>query len=214
MGVGDGRDDGQAQPDPAGGPGPGGVGALERLEDVRLLLGRDARAPVGHLEQAVPARRRTRTSTGAPSGVCRDGVGEQVVDHLAQAVGVTDRRGTGPGACEGDGAVRRRHPGGVHGGGDDGGQVDVLEGERPLAVEPGQQQQVVHEHAHAVGLLADVAHRGGEVLGPVAGAAVEELGVAADRRERRAQLVGGVGEEAPQALLRGGAGREGALDPA
>ena len=42
-------------------------------------------------------------------------------------------------------------------------------------------------------------HRAREVVGPLVGAAREELGVGADGGERRAQLVRGVGDEAAQA---------------
>ena len=39
VGLGDGRDDGQAEPHPAGGPGPGRVGPVEGLEDVVPVVG-------------------------------------------------------------------------------------------------------------------------------------------------------------------------------
>jgi hypothetical protein len=128
------------------------------------------------------------------------GVGEKVVDHLTEAVGVSDDGHRLRGG-ETDGALGGRHPGRAHGGGDDGGEVDMVQRDGTLVVEPGQEQQVVHEHAHAVGLFTDVAHGGGQVLRTVTGAAVEELRVAADRREGGAQLVRGIGQEAPQAFL-------------
>ena len=138
---------------------------------------------------------------------------------LASRLSITWRRRlaspvttTGAAGSEGDGAVGGLHPGGVDGGGGHGGEVDLFVGQRPLAVEAGQQQEVVDQLAHAVGLGADVAHGGGQVLGPVPGAAVEDLGVAADGGERGPQLVGGVGQEAPEALLGGGPGGEGPLD--
>ena len=78
------------------------------------------------------------------------------------------------------------------------GQVDGQMLEGPAFVEPRQEQQLIDEQAHALRLLLDAAHGGREVLRPVLGAAAEELGVAADRGERRAQLVRGIGQEAPQ----------------
>ena len=81
---------------------------------------------------------------------------------------------------------------------DDLGEVDRLALERPALVEPGEQQQVLDEHAHALALAADPGHRAGEVVGPPVGAALEQLGVGANGRERRAQLVRGVGDEAAQ----------------
>ena len=80
--------------------------------------------------------------------------------------------------------------------------------ERAALVEAREQQQVVDEHAHAVRVLLDAAHRLGEVFGTVGRAAAEQLGVAADRRERRAQLVRRVGDEPPQARFGRGALRE------
>src|SRR6266508_2757903 len=62
-------------------------------------------------------------------------------------------------------------------------------------------RSLVDERAHPRGFRLDPPHRLGEVVGVGAGAAAEQLGVAADRGERRAQLVGGVGDEAPQPLL-------------
>ncbi len=84
--------------------------------------------------------------------------------------------------------------------------------ERTTLVEPGEQQEVVDEHPHADGLFFDPAHRLGEVLGPLIGAAAEQLGVAADRRQRRAQLVRRVGRELPQACFGRGALGERAFD--
>ena len=74
--------------------------------------------------------------------------------------------------------------------------------EGPALVEAGEQQHLLDEHAHALGLALDARHRFGQVVGPGGRAPPEELGVAADRRQRRAQLVGGVGDEASQAVLR------------
>ena len=66
--------------------------------------------------------------------------------------------------------------------------------------------------AHAIGLFLDAAHRLREVFGTVGGAAPEQLGVAADRGERRAQLVRRVADEAPQPPFRRRARRERGLD--
>ena len=57
--------------------------------------------------------------------------------------------------------------------------------------------------AHALRLAADPAHRAREVVGPVGGAAREELGVGAHRGERRSQLVRRVGDEAAELPLGG-----------
>ena len=91
---------------------------------------------------------------------------------------------------------------------DEAGEVDRLAFERAALVEAREQQQVVDEHAHARRRFLDAPHRLGEIVGPGARAAPEQLGVAADRRERRAQLVRRVGDEAAQARFRRGAFRE------
>ena len=100
----------------------------------------------------------------------------------------------------------------LHGVGGDRRQVDRQAVERPSLVDAGEQQQLVDQDAHALGLLLDAAHGRLEVGGAVFGAAMEELGVAADRGERRAQLVRGVGQEAAQPVLGRLALGEGVLD--
>ena len=72
-------------------------------------------------------------------------------------------------------------------------------------VEPRERQQILDEHAHARRLVLDARHRLGDVLGLCRRADPEQLGVPADRGQRRAQLVRGVREEAAQALLAGAA---------
>ena len=75
--------------------------------------------------------------------------------------------------------------------------------ERTAGVEPGEQQQVVDEPAHAGGLGLDAAEEPGRLRRPTPrGALTVQLGEAADRREGGAQLVAGVGDELPHAVLR------------
>ena len=78
---------------------------------------------------------------------------------------------------------------------------DVVESKRPhlegpLVVEPSEQQQVVDQLCHPRGFVFDRAHRVGEVLRAAVGAATEQLRVAADRGQRGAELMRGVGETA------------------
>ena len=128
-------------------------------------------------------------------------VREQVVDHLSQPVVVAEdgaRRQVGLERAVGLERLR-----GLDRLGDDVLERDRLERERPALVEVGEEQQVVDEHAHPLGLAADPLHRALEVVGPAGGAAGEELGVGADGGERRAELVRGVGDE-PAELALGG----------
>ncbi len=149
------------------------------------------------------AQRRARGRVGAH-------VREEVVDHLAEAVVVArDERGR---ELDLDGAIRLERPRGLHRLGDDLVEGDRLELERAALVEVGEQQEVVDEHAHPLGLAADPLHRALEVVGAVGGAAAEELGVGADRGERRAQLVRGVGDEPPELRLGGLERRHALLD--
>ena len=136
---------------------------------------------------------------------------QQVVDDLAQASGVArdDRGSVEVGVEDAVGVDRTGRVDRVR---DDRREVDRLALERSALVEPSEQQEVVDEHAHALRLRFDARHRPGEVVGPRVGAAAEQLRVAPDRRDRRPQLVRGVADEPPQALLRGAALVERRLD--
>ena len=148
--------------------------------------------------------------SGASGGRVGAHVREEVVDHLAEPVAVAgDERG---GELDLDRALRLERPRRLDRLGDDRVERDRLELERPSLVEVGEQQQVLDEHAHPLGLAADPLHRALEVVGAVGGAAGEELGVGADRGERRAQLVRGVGDEAAELRLGGLERRHALLD--
>ena len=66
----------------------------------------------------------------------------------------------------------------------------------PVLVAPGQQQQVVGEPGQPLGFGAGAAHRGGQVV-PAAAGTRRQLQLAAQHRQRGAQLVAGVGDEGP-----------------
>ena len=80
-------------------------------------------------------------------------------------------------------------------------EVDRVAGQRPTLVEAGEQQQVVDQRRHPHRLLLGAAHRLVELGGVVEAAVAVQLGVAADRRDRRAQLVRRVGDEPAQPRL-------------
>ena len=81
-------------------------------------------------------------------------------------------------------------------------EVDVGQVERTTLVEPREQQHVVDEPAHPRRLVLDPAHRVGLLgLGRDRSRA-PQLRIAADRRQRRAQLVRRVRDEATEAILR------------
>ena len=138
-------------------------------------------------------------------------VGEQIVDDLAQPAGVAlhDQRLR---SLELEPPVRLDGARGLDGLADELGEVDLLAFERAALIEAREQEQVVDEHRHPGCFALDPGHRAGEIVGAVARSAAEELGVGRHGGERRAQLVGRVGDEAPQPRLRRGTLREGALD--
>ena len=81
-----------------------------------------------------------------------------------------------------------------------------------LAVQPGQLEQLGDQPAHPVGLLLDAAHRVRQLARPERALPVQ-LRVTADGRQRRPELVAGVGGELPYLLLGPQPGAEGLLDP-
>ncbi len=129
------------------------------------------------------------------------GVGDQVVGHLAQAEVVAaddDRRGRvklepAIGLCR----TGRFDRGGCHVT-----QIDGLLLERQALIEAGEQQQLVDELTHARALFLDAPHHVCEIFGPVGGTAAKQFGEAANRGDRGAELVRGVGDELAQPLLR------------
>ena len=128
-------------------------------------------------------------------------VADDVGDHLAQAVlvaGHDDRAGE----RRRDRTVGIDRAGVAGGVGGQAEQVDRPAVERPALVELGQRQQVVDEAGHADGLLLGAPHRLVELGRLVEAADPVQLGVAADRRDGRTQLVGRVGDEPAQPVLR------------
>jgi hypothetical protein len=80
-------------------------------------------------------------------------------------------------------------------------EVDGLRGEFAPFVEAGEEQQVLDEFGHAHRLRLDAADRVRHVGRQVAAVHSRELGVPTDRRERGAQFMAGVGDEASHLLL-------------
>ena len=135
------------------------------------------------------------------SGRCVDHrVARQVGQQLAQLIGVAEHRRmvralqTRPRSGRGHPQVVDRVLGQLR-------QIDRHAPRLGHLVELGQQQQILDQHAHPHGLGLDPAHRSRQRLGIVGRADPEQLGIAPDRRQRRAQLVRGVGQEPPQPVL-------------
>ena len=93
---------------------------------------------------------------------------------------------------------------GVAGGVDDkAGQVNLFPLQRPPGVEARKQQHVLDELGHPLGLGLHPAHRVRDIVGQFVLFALRQFGVAADRRQRGAQFVAGVGDELPNPRLAG-----------
>ena len=234
--VHDRRDDGQPQPGSAAvAPGPAGVGPVEPLEDPRRRA-RTARrvrrrspparpavrpeppspartAPVAPRRAAGPAARPARSPGPGPACAAarwRPGwwpPGAARARRRARWPARTSRcRRRSPASSTGrsgtracasrmvSAAISSRSTG-------------RSAGSRSL-VQAGQQQQVLDQHGHPAGLALDPAHRLVELRAGRRAAAPVQLGEAADRGQRGAQLVRGVRDELPQPLLgRGTRGR-------
>ena len=95
---------------------------------------------------------------------------------------------------------------------DEPGQVDLLAFQRPSGVETREQQHVLDELRHPFGFGFDAAHRVRDVVGEVIAFALCQFGIAANRGQRCAQLVAGVGDELPYPRLAGVPGGQCARD--
>jgi hypothetical protein len=169
---------------------------VEALEHVRQLLLRDALAVILDLEPGPQLVAADPAAHLAARGREAHRVVDQVVQDLAQRLFVGEHP---------DGAARlaanphsarllgRPHLGEVprH----ERGQIDRMQGmAAAVGDQPAALEHVVHQSAHAVGLLHDVAQRNISHSGREL-ARLEGLGVELDRRERRLHLVGDVGDE-------------------
>jgi hypothetical protein len=101
----------------------------------------------------------------------RADVGEQVVDRLTQPVSVAEDNGLVDTRLDRSARVDRACS--VDRLADDLGEPHVLALERSALVESSEEEKVVDEEAHALGLAPDACHRALQV-GPRCGAAVEE----------------------------------------
>jgi hypothetical protein len=170
------------------------------LEERAEQAGRDAGTVVLDREHHVVAVALEHGDHARTVGRVHARVGEQVGDDLAQP-GLVARH-DGRGIREPDlpivaGARRLRVADRLD---HDAIEVDRSGSELAALVEPSEQQQVLDElgHAHRLRLdAADACTRRAAARRRAAG----ELGVAADRRERRPQLVARVGDEAAHLLL-------------
>jgi hypothetical protein len=95
VGLGDGRRDGQAEPEPAGLPAAVRFGAGEAAEDVVQVGRRDAAAGVGHGDDRVRAFEPDADLDAVTRLGVRDGVLQQRVQRHDEPVGITGDGGLG-----------------------------------------------------------------------------------------------------------------------
>ncbi len=206
----DGLDDREAQSGPSGLARPGAVAAGEAREELIADGGVDAGTVIVHAQHGVVTLPRdAQGDPGARRRVC-PGVREKVRDDLVHPTRIADDR---------DGLVRHLDAPVVVGRrrsriresferqlGEVDGAVDQL---LPL-VEPCEQQQVLDETGHPQGLRLDALERGGRAFDDLRTLfrgrtlmqrAQRQLRVPPDGRERGAQLVTRVGDEAAHSLL-------------
>ena len=147
-----------------------------------------------------------------PGGGVHEHVHQQVVDGAAEQFLVADRAQA---AVDADppGPFGVGDPGPLGAPGDHGGHVDGLGGPAGMLAQPGQPEHVVDQPAHPAGLQHDPVHHLVDLVGAAQRALLVELGVGAQRGERGAQLVAGVGEEPAHLLLAGLALVQAGLDP-
>ena len=196
----DGGHDGKAESAPPAAAGAGRIGPVEALEDTPRLVGRHTRAAVAHLDACVVAHLVHAHRRLGPRRRVGAHVGQQVVDHLAQAVLVPrdlDRVG-GP---ELDGPLGPDGAGRAHGLGGQGHEFDGSEVHGDTLIEPGQGEEVAHQPIHARRLGADAGHDTRQVLRVGRRAAVEELRIGGDGGDGCAQLVRSVRHELAQVIL-------------
>ena len=102
---------------------------------------------------------------------------------------------------------------GIAGGVDDKpGQVHLFALQRSPGVQAREQQHVLDEAGHALGLGFHPAHRVRDIVGQRVLFALRQFGVAANRRQRGAQFVAGVGDELAHPHLAGMSRRQRARD--
>ena len=186
-------------------PGPVHVVRDERVEDPLALVRRHARAGVDDVDADGPVRRRELELDPAAVGRPAKRVGEEVGDDLQHAIPVGDDDGRltvpvdpvvdlAPARLLGERAVRMV---------EDAAEVDLLVPDRePVRLELREVEDVPHETLEPVRLCGHDLERRLDLLRLADDALAHRLDMAANRRERRPQLVRDGHEERALELLR------------
>ena len=210
QGLGDGPHD--REPQPGALTGPRGVRSVEAVEGPGGLLRIEPRALVAHLHHPhplAPGDRDGHRGAGRGVGQC---VADQVVGHLGQAVAVAqdDHRPAGAasstgrsGSAAGESSTASRTTWHRSTGSRSSG--------RPWSRRASSSRSSTRPPIRRASCSIRATARSPALL-VGEGALAQQLGVAADGGQRRAQLVRGVGDEAAQPILGGGLLGERRLD--
>ena len=193
MAVHDPLGDGESEPGPAAGCA---RRPIEPLEDVRHVLGSDARAVVLDDERRPAPIGPHRHPDPAVGRAVTDGVVDQDHHQLAEAGGIAChhrslRIDLDPDPAVGRGLAHRRGAVGRHVAEVD---RDVLQRHGPR-IGAGEQQQVLDDRGHVADLVIDVLERRADRRDGLVAVPLEMLHAAPDDGQRRAQLVARIGRE-------------------
>ena len=211
VGVDQGGDDRQAEAGAAVVAAAGGGVAPEALEDRVRVAGRQARAVVAHLDVAQASVVSSASSIGVPSGVWTIALRSRLA-KTRRSASPSASIATGPVGLSEICPLRRRRAGVVAGVLEQLAQVERFARRLAHLVDPRQRQQVVDQAAHPRRLGLDPRPSPARPRPARAPRRSGRARVAADRGQRRAQLVRGVGEEPAQPPLPRRALGEGRLD--
>ena len=196
--------------------------ALDRAESPRTnrsnragcRSSRDAGAVVGHAQPTAPglAPAATATVTVVPGGVCLAALLSRLASTWCSRCSSPSTWTGSSGELEQPAVAGAGRPGVA--GGVDGqpGEVHRLLGQRAARVQLGEQQQLVHQHAHPGRLRLDPDSACAMSAGTGPGVPAGQFRVAADGGQRGAQLVAGVSGEPAQPGLAGRAAGQRGLD--
>ncbi len=203
MGEHDVLDDGEAETGAAGFAGAGLVDAVEALEDAAEVLFGHARAEVLYVEFDGIFERARADDDAAAGGAVLHGVLDEVAEDLGHGIDVGEDEGVGGFAgFEGDAGFDDHAGQRLDGVVDQSGGADRLHAGLVLAgLDLGEREQVLSEAVHAAGVLEDDGHEFARVIGEVHAVFEERFDVAGDGSERRAQLMGDVGDEVAAGFL-------------
>ena len=195
--------DRQAEASAAPVAGAASIDPVKPLEDMGKLFGRDSRAVIGDRELDPTVDRPGRDRHRVAWRCVLHGIPDQVAEYLGHSVGVDFERAL-PGADDAEVAVAKERRVALDVG-EQVGQLDLAALDQPSVLGPGKREHLVHQPGHPLDLpregIQDLPLRIGVVP-----QSLQQVDLAAEHRQRGAELMRRVGDERALAL-------EGALEP-